>query len=115
MTDARVVGAVLSFQLPFGCVEFPFAGWIIDHVVEVRQLLFTNEAPEYVHITVGHAVCRENVMIWDDDHFALIPHLGVLTEFPLEDTDGPRPAHIVGHEDVDIYPYIVAGLYVSFA
>ena len=39
----------------------------------------------------------------------LVPDLGVAAEFFVEDADGARAADIVGHEDIDIDPDILAG------
>ena len=37
-----------------------------------------------------------------------VPDLGVLAELALEHADGPRPAHIVGHQHIGLHPDIVA-------
>src|SRR5690349_1962227 len=48
-------------------------------------------------------------MVRDDDDLLAVPHPRVLAEMLLEDADGPRPAHVVRHEDVGIDPHIIAG------
>ena len=49
-------------------------------------------------------------MVGDDDDLLAVPDLGVLAEVLLEDADGARAADVVGHEDVDVDPDVVAGL-----
>ena len=41
--------------------------------------------------------------------------LAVLAELALEDADGARPADVVGHENVDVHPDVVARLDMRLA
>ena len=108
-TPAKVAG-VLPLELTPGGVELPRALGIVDHVVEVTQALFAHECAQDVHVAVGHAVGRENVMVRDDDDLVPVPDLRIRAEFAVEHADGPRPANVVREQDVGVDPNVVAGL-----
>src|SRR5882762_1673248 len=110
MADAGKVVAVLPFELPLTRVEMPVAVRVVDDVVKIRQTLFAYEIAQDVHVPVGFRVGGENVVVRDDDNFVAIPDLCVLAEFTFEHTDGAGAADVMGHEDVDIDPDVVAGL-----
>ncbi len=82
---------------------------VIDHVVEIGQALLLHEGAQDVDVAVGERVGGEDVVVGDDDDLVLVPDLGVLAEFALEDADRSRPAHIVGQEDIGIHPHVLAG------
>ena len=52
-------------------------------------------------------------MVGDDDHLFAVPDLGVLAEVLLEDADGAGAADVVGHQNVDVHPDVVARLNAS--
>ncbi len=79
-------------------------------VVEVLKVLLSGELPEHIDIAVGHLVGSEYVMIGNDDDLVSVPHLGILAEVLFEDANGPRPAHVVGHQDIGIDPNIIIGI-----
>ncbi len=93
----------------------PVAVRVVNHVVEIRDVLLLHEIAEDVHVAVGLGIGGENVMVGDDDDLVLVPDLGVLAEFAFEHADGARPADIVRHEHVRVHPDIVAGLHGGFA
>src|SRR5262249_16890982 len=79
-------------------------------IVEVPEPLLHREPPNNLHVAVGHAVGREDVVIGDDDYFVRVPDLGVGAEVFLENANRPRATNVVGHEDIDIDPHIIAWL-----
>src|SRR3954447_10566357 len=54
-------------------------------------------------------------MIRDDDDFVPIPNFGVFAKFALEYANGPWSANVVRHQNICVYPYVIACLYVCFA
>ena len=62
-----------------------------------------------VHIAIGQAVGREDVVIGDDDYFLPIPHFCVRTEVFLENADGGGAADVMRHEDIGVNPDVIAG------
>ena len=115
VTNACVLRTVLALQHSFARIEVPRAIGIINHVVEVGQPLFLHELAQDVHVAIRLGVGGENVVIGNDDDALLVPDLGVLAELAFEHADGSRPAHIVRHQDIRLYPDIVASLHGSFA
>jgi hypothetical protein len=107
--------AILAVERAFFGIEDPLPVRIIDHVVEVGQLLFLHELAQEVDVAVGPGIRRENVVIGDDDDPLPVPHLGVLAEFAFEDADRPGSAHIVRHQDVRFHPNVVARLHRGLA
>ena len=110
VAHAREGAGVLPLELTPGSIELPRALGVVNHVVEIPQSLFADEGAQDVHVAVGHAVGGEDVVVGDDDDLVLVPDLGVLAELPMEHADGPRPANVVGEQDVGVDPNVVAGL-----
>ena len=77
-------------------------------VVVVRQALLLHELPQDVDVTMAFVVGSEDVVVGDDDDLVAVPDLRVRPELALEDSDRPRPAHVVRHERVDVRPHVVA-------
>ena len=78
-------------------------------VVVVRQVLFLDEVTQQIDVPVRVEIVGEDVMIGNDHHLLPVPHLCVRAELLAKDADGPRPAHIVGHQDIHVHPDIVSG------
>jgi hypothetical protein len=110
-----VAAAVLPFQRTLTRIENPTAFRIIDHVIEVLQTLFLDELPEDIDVAVGLGVCREDVVVRDDDHPFGIPHLGPAPKLALEHSDRSRSAHVVRHEQVRFHPHVLPGNDARFA
>ena len=110
VADAREGAAVLALELAPGGVELPLAVGIVDHVIEIGQVLFAYKVAQDVYVTVREAVRREDVVVGDDDDLVAIPDLGVASELAVEHADGARPAHVVREEDVRVDPEVVAGV-----
>ena len=115
VADAGVVGTVLALGVALRGIELPVPVRVVNHVVEVGQPLLAHEVAEDVHVAVGHRVGGEDVVVGDDDDALLVPDLGRLAELALEDSDGPRPAHVVRHEDIGLHPDVIARLHRDFA
>src|SRR5438128_4968248 len=67
-------------------------------VIALRYLssLFNATATTEIYTLSLH----DALPIWDDHDLLRIPDLGVRPELLAEDADRPRPAHVVGHQDV---------------
>jgi len=115
VADAGEVRAILPLKLALGGVEFPVAVFVVNHVVKIGDALLIHEIAQDIDVAVGHAVRGENVMVGDDHHLLRVPDFRVFAELALEDADGPRPANIVGHQNIDVHPYVVAGLHLRLA
>ena len=97
MADSGVVRAVLPLQEPLGRIKLPLAIWIVDDVVEVRQILLLGEGTQDIHVAVGQGISGENVVVGNDDHPFAVPYLGILAKFAAEHTNGAGPADVMGH------------------
>jgi len=62
--------------------------------------------PENVDIAVSPGILGEYIVVGDQDYSLRIPHLGLLSELPLEDPKGARAADVVGHKSVHVDPYV---------
>ena len=115
VTDARVTRTVLAFHVALGGVENPVAVRVVNHVVEILDVLLARKIAEDVHVAVGLRVGSENVMVGDDDNFVFVPDFRGLAELAFEHADGARPANVVRHEHVGVHPDVVARLDFGFA
>ena len=115
VADARVMRAVLPLQMALARVEMPVAVRVVNHVVEIRDVLLLHEIAQDVHVAVGLGIGGENVVVGDDDDPGFVPDLGVLAELAFEHADGARPANVVRHEHVRVHPDVVAGLHARLA
>jgi len=79
-------------------------------VVVVLEPLFLHEVAEDLDVAVADLLLGEDVVVGDDDDAVLVPDLGLFAEVFVEDADGPGAADVVGHEDVDVDPDVLAGL-----
>src|SRR5205807_2248419 len=68
-----------------------------------------------LHVAVALLVGGEDVVVGDDDHAVLVPDLGGLAEFFVEDADGAGAADVVGHEDIDVDPDVFPGGHAGLA
>jgi len=93
----------------------PVAVRIVNHIVEIRDVLLLHKIAEDVHVAVGFGIGGENVMVGDDDNFIFVPHFCGLAELTFEHADRARPANVVRHQYVGADPDIVAGLDVRLA
>ena len=107
---------------PYCCLSWPREAskiqWplgIVDDVVEVGQSLLLDEGAEDVDVAIGEGVGGEDVVVGNDDDLVLVPDLGLLAEFALEDADGARAADVVSEEHVGINPDVFAGFNVGLA
>src|SRR5207249_3451769 len=80
------------------------------HVEEVGQRLLAGEVAQDVDVAVRLVVAGEDVVIGDQDDALGVPDAGGPAELALEDTDRPRAADVVGHEDVGADPDVLARL-----
>src|SRR5262249_14115438 len=80
------------------------------YVVEIGEVLLGCELAQHIDVAVSHRVGRKDVVVGNDDHFVSVPDLGSVAEMFFEDTDGPRPTNIMGHQDVYVDPDIVSWL-----
>jgi hypothetical protein len=115
VTDAGKIRAVLALELAFAGIKFPVAVFVVDHVVKIGDPLLVHEIAQDIDVAVRHAVGGKNVMVGDDDDLVRVPHFCGLAELALEHADGSRPADVVGHEDINTHPHIVAWLHVRLA
>ena len=84
-------------------------------IVVPGDVLLLDEVAEDLDVAVAFFVGGEDVVVGDDDDFVFVPDLGVAAELFVEDADGAGAADVVGHEDVDVDPDVVAGGDVGFA
>ena len=115
VADARVTGAVLLLELPFGGVENPVTVLVIDDVVEIRQTLFLHKIAKDIDVAVGKGIGGEDVVIGNDDDLGLVPDFRFLAELALEDTDRAWSAYIVGQENIGAHPYILTRGHMGLA
>ena len=109
MADAGIVFAKLPPGIPLTRVEHPLPGRIINHVVKIFDLLLADKFAKDVDIAVRERVAGENVVVGDNDNFFPIPNFCGGSKLSFEYANRARSAHIVGHQDVDIHPNIIAG------
>ncbi len=93
----------------------PVAVRVVNHVVEIRDVLLLHEIAEDVHVAVGLRVGGEDVMVGDDDDLVFVPDFRHLAEFAFEHADGARPANVVRHEHVGVHPDVVTGLHARLS
>ena len=108
VADPREAAPVLALELALARVELPGTVLVVDHVVEIGQTLLLDEGAQRIHVAVGHAVGRENVVIGDDHDLLAIPDLGVAAEFAVKHPDRARSAHIVCEQHVGVHPHVFA-------
>jgi len=78
-------------------------------IVEVGEVLLLGERAHRVDVAVGLLVLREDVVVRHDDDALAVEDLGVGAEFAVEDADRAGAADIVGEQNVDLRPDVVAG------
>ena len=108
VANSRVIFPVLLLELPTRGVKLPVPVRVINHVVKIGKPLFTSKITEDIHVAVRKRVRRKDVMIRNDHEFLWIPNLRCRTKFPLKDPDRSRSTDIVRHQNVHIYPHIIA-------
>jgi len=110
VADARVMRTILALEHAFTRIENPMAVRIVDHVVEIGDVLLLHKVAQDVHVAVRFRVGRKNVMVGNDDHFVAVPDFRILAELAFEHTDGARPADVMGHQHIGLDPHIISGL-----
>ena len=88
---------------------------VIDHIVEIGNVLFLNEIAQDIDVAVRFRVGGKNVVVGDDHDFVPVPDFGGLAKLAFEHANGARAANVVGHQHIGVDPYIIAGLHPGLA
>ncbi len=79
-------------------------------IVKVFDVLLGREMAQNFDIAVGHLIRGEDIVVGNNDDLVPVPDLGVLAEMLFEDADSPRAANVMGHQQINIDPNVIAGL-----
>ena len=81
---------------------------ICSDIVIMWQILFFYKLPQDVYIPVSVGVFSKDKMVGNDNNLIAVPYLRIFTELLFENCKSTWPANIVRHQNIYIYPYIVA-------